>query len=77
MTQPQFPGAGIAAEQHRLEVLDEAAGMQLIADARSTRDGTDRRPFAAPGTFLVYLRQHVATGRFRPVTARPAGAVSQ
>ena len=70
MTTANYLREGIAAEQHRLEMLDEAARLRLIASAHPS-DGIDRRPFGAPGSFLHYLQKHFASGRFRPATIHP------
>ena len=61
-------GQGI--EQRRQELLAAVAGRRAIAAARVGERSADRRPIAAPGSFLALLRKHLATGRFRP--ARPA-----
>ena len=76
MTPGHFLREGIAAEQHRLAVLEEVARMQSIAEAQIAGKG-DGRPFAAPGSFHVFLRRHIATGRFRPATIQPTTAISR
>lgn len=64
-----FVREGNAIEQRRQELLSEVARHQTIRSARGA-GSADRRPFAAPGSFLVFIKRHVASGRFRP--ARPA-----
>jgi len=68
---------GIASEQRRVELLTEVARHQSIAAARSG-NVVDLRPFAAPGSFLVFLKKHFASGRFHPaspnsISPSPAG----
>lgn len=58
---------GIASEQRRVELLSEVARHQAIVAARGG-DMVDPRPFAAPGSFLVFLKKHFASGRFRPAS---------
>ena len=75
-----FVREGQAIEQRRQELLSEVARHQSIRSARET-EPNDRRPFAAPGSFLVFLKRHIASGRFRParpvVTAEAAGSLTQ
>lgn len=66
-----FVREGQAIEQRRQELLSEVARHQSILSARET-EPNDRRPFAAPGSFLVFLKRHIASGRFRPAQPAPA-----
>ncbi len=80
MTDRHFVREGIAAEQRRQELLAEVARHQSIRSARGS-DPVDRQPFAAPGSFLVFIKRHFATGRFRPappaVTTPATGVVTR
>jgi hypothetical protein len=80
MVYRNFTRDGQGAEARRLELLAEVARHQAI---RSAREGetVEKRPFAAPGSFLVFIKRHIASGRFRParpvVTAEAAGSLTQ
>src|SRR5687768_13666664 len=66
-----FVRDGQIAETRRQELLHEVARQQSIVAARR-KDGDGMRPFAAPGSFLIFLKRHFAGGRFHPA-ARPSG----
>lgn len=76
MINRQFVREGNALEQRRQELLSEVARHRSIRAARET-EPNDGRPFAAPGSFLVFLKRHIASGRFRsaqPVPTTPAAS---
>ncbi len=69
-----FVRDGQIAEQRRQELLQEVARQFAIREAREPKP-TGQRPFAAPGSFLVFLKRHLASARFRPAATRPGGAI--
>ena len=65
MSARHIPREGLGIESRRLELMAEVARHQAIRSAREV-ETVEKRPFAAPGSFLVFIRRHIASGRFRP-----------
>ena len=70
-----FVRDGQIAETRRQELLRDVAKQFAIREAREPKP-IGQRPFAAPGSFLVFLKRHLAGNRFRPAAMRPGGSIS-